>query len=250
MTGPHSRAGPRLRPDCPRPDRPRPDCPRPDCPRPDCPSHDTEDVGSEPIELSLPDPRDRDEPGGVGRLPVGHRQERRVRQDAERRLAELAGTFGPPPLQAHEQVLRLPPVRRRRAAGASAQPRSHRSGQPPAASQRTITVRAPAPEPAASAGSRDPSRTARRRRRPPLIPARGGEETRLPEPPSAGHPRPRPRQGEVPAGARYPHVEEAPLLLDLRRAGRVRDGDHAVGEPHQEDRVPLEALRRVQATPK
>ena len=50
----------------------------------------------------------------------------------------------------------------------------------------------------------------------------------------------------MPPGARDPDVEEAALLLHLRGIGRVRDRDHAVGQPHQEDGVPLQALRRVQ----
>ena len=46
-----------------------------------------------------------------------------------------------------------------------------------------------------------------------------------------------------------PDVEQPPLLLDLLGGLRVRGGQGALGEADQEDRVPLQALGRVQARP-
>src|ERR1700760_4055233 len=47
-------------------------------------------------------------------------------------------------------------------------------------------------------------------------------------------------------GAGDPDIQEAAFLLDLFVGPGVGDGQHALGDTHQEDRVPFQALGRVQ----
>ena len=101
------------------------------------------------------------------------------------------------------------------------------------------------PAPACRPGRRGPP--AGRPPGSPAVPASCGRNRRRPAGPAARGARLRVRQPQPLPRAGDAHVEQPALLLDRLVGPRVRGRQRALDEPDQEDRVPLQALGRVQA---
>ena len=122
--------------------------------------------------------------------------------------------------------------------------RGQRHPAPPAQGRphRCATLRGP-PRP----GTRG-ARPARRAFALPVAAARSDRVQEAGRPPGAARargPRPGPRQVDHLAGPGHPDVQQPALLLHRRGRGRHGDGHRPVGQPRQQDHVPLQTLGGV-----